>query len=126
MGFLDTAAAVLVGNLFAVWFLFGLHFVGVRGDHTGAKWAVGGTCMAMSGTLAIATSLVGEPDPFADVITATFVASLFTVALIWGGYTIVKHEERGDISTAPLRAWVAVLAPIAVAITWLWPYAPIG
>lgn len=112
MDFFDTAAAVLIGNLLAAWFLFGVHtFKESR--------LLGAAFMAVSSALTFAFN-----DAFGVVSAAAFVASIFAVSFLWGMWVLARHEDH--LHLAPVGAWIAAIAPVAVAIVWLWQYAPIG
>ena len=126
MGLIETSVAALVGNLLAALFFFGLHITMMRDEAKSARLLVGGVVMLFPTALALGPLTVGEHDPFAFINAAAFLAAIASVLFCWGIYTIGKHDERGDMSTAPLKAWVATLAPIGVAVAFLWRYAPIG
>lgn len=126
MGLIETTVAVLVGNLFAAWFLYGLHTMTMRGEAMSTRLIIGGAYMAMPTVIVLGGAAVGDYDQFAFINAAAFLAAIVGVLCCWGLYTIAKHEKRGDISTAPVKAWIAVLAPFAVSIAFLWRYAPIG
>lgn len=123
MGFFEYSAAVLVGNLLAAWFISGLHIATLRAEDRTARLLFGGASMVMAAAIAIHVS---DGDMFSEAKRVAFVAALATFAFVWGGYTIMKHERRGSISTAPLIAWAATLAPLLFSVAFLWRYAPIG
>lgn len=122
MTLMDIAAGVLIGNLFAAAAAYGIHIATDRNRGSGQS-SFGWTIAAIPTVLVYGSAVIGEPDEFATVNAAAFSAAAATIVFLWGMRTIIVHEKTNDFSVA---AWAAVLAPVAVGLVWLWPYAPIG
>lgn len=115
MDLMDMTAAIVVGNLLAVWFVYGLHFFASR---TEVRWL--GIVFSVI-PMVLVLGRIRSTDPFVGVSNAAFFASLFIVAFLWGVRKI-SQDETG----ASWVAYVSALVPLGVAILWLAPYAPIG